>query len=952
MNSTLVISTNPPPFINIPLSKQLPSFGMFSAPSTILYHPSTSFEIYFAPDTFYENGSPSVLNYYSVSVGNTPLPSWIQFDDSSLSFSGQTPDYQSLIQPPQTFGVQLIASDVEGFTGASITFELEIGVHLLAFKNAQMVINATAGEDINFDGIADNLEVDGLVVNLSSIASITAQTPSWLMFDNSTLTLSGTVPADVVPSNVTVQVTDIYGDNASATVVIAIAAIFDSSIANINITAGSHFSYDLTSYVRSESDIAMTAQFSPMTSWITFDPQTFTVSGQVPTSALSSKISVTLVATSKSTHASASQSFTVFVLASSSAPGSHPPTSATTGMSLSATSTSSSVQSYKSLSNGAIAALVIPLGLLFLALILTFHCYRQRRRAARKRPRSPTKSQISAPLEAPSSVVEIIKPAQIVLPEPLQPETSIFSTEYSSSTYTNERKWRNINPADNPLSRSQTMAAVSGPQKAELAQFDSSGARAYSDNVLSKTDRSRRSSAHTTIASSSRTNYSYRSSRRYSNYSRKGHIRRSGRIRSTDRALRDGTFPISRPQSTILNLQDSNFSVIPIENFSALSKRTSVPKVPEFPYPPGDRLQDTKPANRKSRFFPGVDRRSGIGYGGRESIADLADPQEKRDGVGRGKIWEPVSIPRESRTSLNINLTTAQEQNRLSNVSNITENTDLLDSDQVAPLSIGKVTKDPIPPSPACPSNSSVASRPVSRRAVGSSPFFAGGGSTRSSRKLNARTSYADSPTVPEETILGAVDTPTISDAREGSTTPRDSFGISYGSARDGTRQLRSYIQSRLGRVRTNSSMKSNDSKDSRFGSANSLRQPQPNIIIHSRSPADGRAEAEAGAEAEDEYEDYLPDDRSEGSWESVHTVHRDSLGNIIEYGLGEPAELGVAIAQRHTLAPSTALRSHPTSPMPPRIVSGKGKRPTSVDAGANKGSETAIVESDHAAYI
>jgi hypothetical protein len=101
-----------------------------------------------------------------------------------------------------------------------------------------------------------------------------------------------------------------------------------------------------------------------------------------------------------------------------------------------------------------------------------------------------------------------------------------------------------------------------------------------------------------------------------------------------------------------------------------------------------------------------------------------------------------------------------------------------------------------------------------------------------------------------------------------------------------------------------------------------------------------------------------LPDDYSDESWETHHSPPRDSLGNIIEYGLGESPEVATATAERRLLAPGTALRSHPASPLPPdigpnaRLVEGKGKRPLSVDAGANKGSVRAVVEGDYAAYI
>ena len=964
LNATLVVSSNPAPVIGIPLSAQLSTFGATSLPSTILCHPSTDFKFNFEPETFTANGSSSGLAYYSVTLVNTPLPSWIQFDGSSLSFSGRTPDYQSLIQPPQTFWIQLMASDVEGFSAVSIPFAIEVGVHLLAFKNTDLVVNATVGEIVNFEGLSNNLELDGLVANLSSLASITAQAPPWLSFDNGTFVLSGTVPADAVPTNISVQATDIYGDTDNATVFVdVVTAIFSSPIGGLNVTSGSPFSFDFSSYVRNKSDVEMTAQFSPMASWITFDSQTFIMSGTVPPATPDSNVSITLTATSKSSQTSTSQTFNLFVAAGkvqstpSTSSDSNSPAHTRSHNPSSNTSLSSSISTHKGLSKGAITAIAVPISLLVLLLILlALCCYMQRRRAAKKRPKSPAKSDISTPIEVASSVMEIV-PTRTFPPEPLQLDTSGFTIDHSSLIYTSESKRRSGKLADNPLRRSQTMSAVSGPLKDEFRQSDSMRTRAYSDNALSKTDKSWRStqdSAYPTISSSSRTNSSHRLTR---NYSRKGQNRRSGRIKSRESAMRDSTLSMQRPQSTILNLRDSNFSFTPLDKFSALSKRASTQGTSESANS-GDRLQHSKSAKRQSRFVPGISQRTGVGHGGRESIVHLSGLPAKRSSVGHGQNWATVGISSESSAWLTVKSAAAgQVGSRLSNVSGVTENTDVLDSDRVAPLTMQAKPARHVPASSAGFSEKNISTRPVSKRAVGSSPFFAGGGSMRGSRKSpnKIRTSYADSPTVPEEPMARVLNDTGMDNLREKGTSPRDSLGISYAGARESTRQLRSYIQSRLARVKTNSSMISNESRDSRFDSADSLNQSQPNIVVHARSPKVRQPEAEG----EDEYEEYLPNDYSEGSWETHRTTSQDSLENIIEHGLRDPPEGITGGAQRHTLAPNTALRSHPTAPPPPdlgpnaRIVSGRGKRPLSVEAGANnQGSVRAIIESDYAAYI
>jgi axial budding pattern protein 2 len=127
MNSTLIVSTNPAASIDVASSQQLSEFGDFSAPATLVYHPSTPFSFAFDPKTFAVDGNTAGLNYYAVTDEHTPMPSWITFDGSLLKFSGQTPDYASLIQPPQTFGMKLIASDVEGFAGVAIDLILKLG---------------------------------------------------------------------------------------------------------------------------------------------------------------------------------------------------------------------------------------------------------------------------------------------------------------------------------------------------------------------------------------------------------------------------------------------------------------------------------------------------------------------------------------------------------------------------------------------------------------------------------------------------------------------------------------------------------------------------------------------------------------------------------------------------------------------------------------------------------
>jgi axial budding pattern protein 2 len=182
--------------------------------------------------------------------------------------------------------------------------------------------------------------------------------------------------------------------------------------------------------------------------------------------------------------------------------------------------------------------------------------------------------------------------------------------------------------------------------------------------------------------------------------------------------------------------------------------------------------------------------------------------------------------------------------------------------------------------------------------------------------------------------------------------TSHDSFGISYGLAREGTRQLKSYIQSQISLSRTKSSIKSSESKDSRFESASG------SMMSLSQFQAQAAPENQGGY---DEYEDFLPDECSERSWETHHSV-LDSQGNAIEYSINDLPEANLAKAEpriRSSFIPRP-LNSNPTSPEPDmrpnmRIVPGASRRPISVDGKANKRASKGKIERgdlDYTAYI
>ncbi|PBP18599.1 transmembrane glycoprotein [Diplocarpon rosae] len=970
VNASLVISKDPAPSISIPVT-QLQSAGRFSAPSTLLYYPSTPFSFNLEPGTFTKNGRSDSFSYYAVTTDNTPMPAWIQFDGSTLEFSGQTPDYSSLILPPQTFGLQLIASDVEGFGGSSMFFEIEVGVHLLAFKNADVVINATTGDSIEFDVLSGNLELDGNTPKSSDLVSTSAQIPSWMTFNNATLWLTGTVPADAPSANVTIQTTDIYGDTADVIVRVIISTeLFSESVRDLNATIGSTFSYDLGTYLTNRSDTSLAVQISPPQTWLSFNSETFNLIGQVPSGLEPTAIDIVLSATSNSHKTAESESFKLLLVASnhtttspsvsSSSTPKKTPTVAETGA-----PTVLAASSHKRLSTNTILAISIPLGLAFLTLLLAFCFYCYRRRAAKKQRGfgKIEKRSISSPIEAassrPSLSEDVYQPSPLLpvpSPRPLQLDMSGFTTQGGSrpaavlgpnaSADSAERGRNPMRMVDNPLRRSKTM---SDPRLSQiLGSYDSDigRRRSKSANELSRSDNSWRytqdSNTYPNLRSSGTSSSQTQNlTRSYSNYSRKGHVRRSAMIfpLNTSRPNRD-SYPRQRPKSTILNLRDSNFSETPLDSFSALQSQANIQEETEAAgYAEIPAL--LKSTRRQSKLTRMVDRPISIGHG-RSQTTEVISGIAKRRSIGHGKDQAGVlESKRDSRTWLTVATLLENEKRRsIASASSATFNESLRKARPMTPRkTIRQVTKSPSIHHTTALSESSGnsrLSRPVSRR-VGSSPFFGGSsirnsnskGTTKNSRQFRA--SYADSPTVPEEAIMISLEATIARGLREMSdeTEPRDSFGISYGMAKEGTRQLRSFVSSQLRRSRTRDSLVSTGSRDSRFESA------------ASQSPMDRSPNREQRPRDEFEYEDYLPDGFSDGSWETQRSARDESDGQMQRSDTAGPG-----------YGTSKSTPSSPELGRGARIVPGAGRRPVSSDAEGLRRVGTQRGEMDYTAYI
>lgn len=280
---TLIVSSNPGPGLGVSISDQLPTFGVFSSPDTLLFYPSVPISISFKSDTFTNTDENTV--YYASCTNNTPLPSWINFDADNLSLVGSTPESTSPIELPQIYGIEITASDYVGFSGAVASFQLIISSHELTFGVQVQTIQVAPGRPFNYSGIQNSLLLDGKPVEISDLQGILAECPPWMSLDPETLTLSGTAPASASSQNFSVLATDRYGDEANTTILISVESplnLIHGTVGILNAAIGSVFDYNFSRSLFPVVGSRITVDMGLTSSWLHFDDTSLSLFGNVP----------------------------------------------------------------------------------------------------------------------------------------------------------------------------------------------------------------------------------------------------------------------------------------------------------------------------------------------------------------------------------------------------------------------------------------------------------------------------------------------------------------------------------------------------------------------------------------------------------------------------------------------------------------------------------------------
>jgi len=257
--------------------------------------------------------------YYATSIDHSPLPSWVQFDLASLSFSGSTP---SALSAPQTYGISLHISTVEGFSEASASFSLAVGSHHLYFTSVQSETTVAVNASFELSVLRNTLHLDNKTAETQFISTIAYQGPDWISFDNETRTIGGKPPSGGVSQNITFTAHDIYGDTAVSHLTLEIASNLNSApplfrgLSAINATIGQYFSYAIP-----QSSIVIT-KFTASLSipdgypWLTFESSNLTIHGNVPDRLTPGVLGTTLTISSSTNDSTQSSTLDISFLCS------------------------------------------------------------------------------------------------------------------------------------------------------------------------------------------------------------------------------------------------------------------------------------------------------------------------------------------------------------------------------------------------------------------------------------------------------------------------------------------------------------------------------------------------------------------------------------------------------------------------------------------------------------
>lgn len=270
-----------------------------------------SFSIGLQVDTFSLNEDGHAVDILASLDGGSPLPYWIQFDNSNMVFDGISP----ALEQRQTWVIELFPSSLGHSSPISQFFNLTVALHELSLRSPISSIDVTWG--IRFDVSLDDIILPRLLydqrpLNIIEESAITyslgPNTPSWLEYNRLDKSVYGIPPLQANLSTTIVLIIRGMSIGSSSPLRVEIPVITqpsyftDGVVEPIQIRPHSIIDLDLTSYVRNASVplASLGISYWPETgsSWFSLATSPLRLKGTVPASMSRGGVNVTLTAIS------------------------------------------------------------------------------------------------------------------------------------------------------------------------------------------------------------------------------------------------------------------------------------------------------------------------------------------------------------------------------------------------------------------------------------------------------------------------------------------------------------------------------------------------------------------------------------------------------------------------------------------------------------------------------
>lgn len=268
----------------------LKKFGTANGNDGLIVSPFQQFNITFDKSQFISSTSANLEFYGRSEQYNAPLPSWCSFDPNTLMFSGVAPAVNSEIAPEFAYELALLVTDVPGYAGLTVPFEVVVGAHQLTTTAEHThSINITDDNTFDYNLPLENIYLDGTPISTNDIGNLNLlNAPNWVTLDN--YAIKGTFPTNQNPVNFSLAFYDKYADalylNFELSKKEEIKLFTISSLPNINATKGEWFSYNFQdSQFTDFKTTNVSIDFSNVTNshdWLSFDSNNLTLHGKVP----------------------------------------------------------------------------------------------------------------------------------------------------------------------------------------------------------------------------------------------------------------------------------------------------------------------------------------------------------------------------------------------------------------------------------------------------------------------------------------------------------------------------------------------------------------------------------------------------------------------------------------------------------------------------------------------